>query len=75
MYIRWLIFSCDLLSLYPAVHFLTMWFSGIMAIINNNNYNNNNNNFVFYYVSTNILIRAVKNDGVYNKSLDFFFSQ
>ena len=26
-------FSCDLLSLYPAVHFLSMWLSGIMAII------------------------------------------
>ena len=34
MYIRWLIFSCDLLSLYPAVHFLNMWFNGIMAIMN-----------------------------------------
>ena len=34
MCIRWLIFSCDLLSLYPAVHFLSMWFSGIMAIMN-----------------------------------------
>ena len=34
MYIRWLIFSCDLLSLYAAVHFLSMWFSGIMAIMN-----------------------------------------
>ena len=36
MYIRWLIFSCDLLSLYPAVHFLSMWFSAIMAIMNSN---------------------------------------
>ena len=34
MYIRWLTFSCDLLSLYPAAHFLSMWFSGIMAIMN-----------------------------------------
>ena len=34
MYIRWLIFSCDLLSLYPAAHFLSMWLSGIMAIMN-----------------------------------------
>ena len=34
MYIRWLTFSCDLLSLYQAVHFLSMWFSGIMAIMN-----------------------------------------
>ena len=34
MYIRWLIFSCNLLSLYPAVHFLSMWLSGIMAIMN-----------------------------------------
>ena len=34
MYIRLLIFSCDLLSLYPAVHFLSMWFSDIMAIMN-----------------------------------------
>ena len=38
MYIRWLIFSCDLLSLYPAVHFLSMWFSGIMAIMNSKGY-------------------------------------
>ena len=36
MYIRWLIFSCDLLSFYPAVHFLRMWLNGIMAIINSN---------------------------------------
>ena len=34
MYIRLLIFSCDLLSVYPAAHFLRMWFSGIMAIMN-----------------------------------------
>ena len=33
MYIWWLNFSCDLLSLYPAVPFLSMWFSGIMAIM------------------------------------------
>ena len=31
MYIRWLIFSYDLLSLYPAVHILSMWLSGIIA--------------------------------------------
>ena len=36
MYIKWLIFSCDLLSMYPAVHFLSMGLSGIMAIINSN---------------------------------------
>ena len=36
MYINWLIFSCDLLSLYPAVHFLSMWLCGIMAIMNSN---------------------------------------
>ena len=34
MYIKWLTFSCDLLSLYRAVHFLSMWLSGIMAIKN-----------------------------------------
>ena len=34
MYISWLIFSCDLLGLYPAVHFLSMWLRGIMAIMN-----------------------------------------
>ena len=33
MYIKWLTFSCDLPILYPAVHFLSMWLSGIMAII------------------------------------------
>ena len=31
---KWLIFSCDLLSLYPAVHFLSKWLRGIMAIMN-----------------------------------------
>ena len=36
MSIKWLIFSCDLLSLYPAEHFLSMWLSGIMAIMNSN---------------------------------------
>ena len=34
IYIWWLIFSCDLLSLYPAVHFLSVGLSGIMAIMN-----------------------------------------
>ena len=34
IYIRWLIFTCDLLSLYPGVHFLIIWLSGIMAIMN-----------------------------------------
>ena len=34
MYIKRLIFSCDPLSLYPAVHFLSMWLSGITAIMN-----------------------------------------
>ena len=33
IYIRWLIFSCDLLNLGPVVHFLSMWFSGIMVIM------------------------------------------
>ena len=28
MYIKWLIFSYDLLSLYPALNFLRKWFSG-----------------------------------------------
>ena len=36
MYIRWLIFSEDLQSLYSAVHFLSMWLSGIIVIINSN---------------------------------------
>ena len=34
MFIKGLTFSCDLPSLYPAVHFLSMWLSGIMAIMN-----------------------------------------
>ena len=36
MYTKWLIFSCNLVSLYLAVHFLNMWLSGIMAIMNSN---------------------------------------
>ena len=34
MYIRWLTFSYDLLSWYPAAHFMSMWFSDILAIMN-----------------------------------------
>ena len=34
MYIRWLIFSFDLQSLYLSVHFLSIWLRGIMAIMN-----------------------------------------
>ena len=36
LYIKWLIYSCDVLSLYLAVHFLRMWLSNIMAITNCN---------------------------------------
>ena len=36
MYIRQLIFSCDPLNLFPAVHFLSTWLRGIMAIKNSN---------------------------------------
>ena len=32
MYIRWLIFSYDLQSLYPAVNFLSMWMSGTIKV-------------------------------------------
>ena len=36
IYFRWLIISCDLLSLYLAVHFLSMWVRGIIAVMNSN---------------------------------------
>ena len=36
MYIRWFIFSCDFVSLHPAVDFLRMWFSSIFTVIKNN---------------------------------------
>ena len=36
MYIRWLIFTRDLVRLYPAVYFVSMWLSGLMAIMNRN---------------------------------------
>ena len=36
MYMKWLIFSCDLVGFYLPVHFLSMWISGIIAITNNN---------------------------------------
>ena len=36
MYIRWLIFSCNLVSLYLPVYFLIMQLSGIITIINSN---------------------------------------
>ena len=36
MYFRWLIFSCDLLGLFQAEPFLSMWLSVIIAIINSN---------------------------------------
>ena len=36
MYMRWLIFSCYLLSLYPSMHFLSMWLRSIIVITNSN---------------------------------------
>ena len=36
MYIRWLIFSCDSVSFYLAMHFPSMWLSVIIAITNSN---------------------------------------
>ena len=36
MYIRWLTFFCDLISLYPPVHFLSTWLSGMITISNSN---------------------------------------
>ena len=36
MYISWLIFSCNLWSLYPPVHFFGVWLSGIIVITNSN---------------------------------------
>ena len=36
MYIRWLIFSCDLWSSYPRVHFLRISLSSIIPITNSN---------------------------------------
>ena len=36
MSIQWLIFSCAFLSFYPAVHFLSIWLSGIIVITNSN---------------------------------------
>ena len=36
MYIRWLMIFCDLLSLYPPVHFLSILLSSIIAITHNN---------------------------------------
>ena len=38
MYIRWVIFSGDLVSLFPPVHFLSRWLSVIIAITNNNDH-------------------------------------
>ena len=36
MYTTWFIFSGDLVSFYPALHFLSMWLNGIITIINSN---------------------------------------
>ena len=36
MYIRWFVFSCNLWSFYPPLHFLSIWLSGIITITNSN---------------------------------------
>ena len=36
MYMRWLISSCNLVSLNPPVHFLSIWLNVIIAITNSN---------------------------------------
>ena len=38
MYIKWLIFSSDLLSFYPAAHFLWMWLDGIIVTLASSNF-------------------------------------
>ena len=48
-YFRWLIFSCDLWSLYFPVHFLSMWLSSIRAITSSNGYNVSPRNIPYYY--------------------------
>ena len=38
MYFWWLIFSSYALCWYPIVHFLSMWLSGIIAVVNRNSH-------------------------------------
>ena len=59
MYIKWLIFSCDLLSLYPAVHFLSMWISGIMPIMNSKGGSSSWNLPLWAFASAKLLPPAV----------------
>ena len=60
MYIKWLIFPCDLLILYPIVHFLRMWESGIIAIPNSNGDSASLwNMFLWNFTSAKLLAPAV----------------
>ena len=62
LYIKWLIFSCDLLSLYPAVHFLWMWLSGVIAITNSNGDSASPWNMLLWiFTSAKLFPPAVKN--------------
>ena len=60
MYIKRLIYSCYLLSLYPAEHFLKMWLSHIMAITNiNGDTASPWNTFLWIFTSVNLFLPAI----------------
>ena len=68
MYTRWLIFSSDLQSLYPTVHFLSMRLSGIIVIINSNGDRASPWNIPLWIFSS-----AKPFPPVVNSTLQFFF--
>ena len=60
MYIRWLIFSCDLESLYPAELFQSLQLSGIIAIISSKGDSTSSWNIPFLiFASTKLFLPAV----------------
>ena len=52
MNMRWLIFSCDLWSLSPPVHFLSMWLSGIIT-----------NSLVLMFLGRNVFFKCAITNG------------
>ena len=61
MYIRWLMFSCELLSWYPLVYFLSMWLSGIITITNSNGERESPWNIPLWIFASATLFTAVVN--------------
>ena len=75
IHIRWLIFSCDSLSLYPPSYFLSMWLSGFITTTTNSNSDSASlwNIHLWIFTSAKLLLTAVNSTLQYSLVLSINF--